>query len=133
MPHNVTTVTPNHYQLSGHHIHVTYSTTSLTGEPILSYMDAHQAKSFRGDEIRAIACDLGTLVSVTLHMTVDVGSTTFSLFIPRMEIAQGTSATVRTYGVTTMHSMPFAPPAARGQLDTYTVKDLHGTAEFVIP
>lgn len=42
------TVTPNLYQLSGQHLHVTYSTTSLDGKPILTYQDSHQGKSFKG-------------------------------------------------------------------------------------
>jgi hypothetical protein len=83
------TVTPNLYQLSGQHLHVSYSTASLDGTAILTYQDAHQAKSFRDEEIGIVHCDLGTLVSVTLRMTADLGSTTFSLFIPRMQIAEG--------------------------------------------
>ena len=58
-------------------------------KPTLTYQDAHHGKSFRGDEIRAVECDLGTLVSVTLRMTVDAGSTSLGLVIPRMRINQG--------------------------------------------
>ena len=125
------TVTPNLYHLSGQHVHVTYSPTSLDGKPTMSYQDAHQSKSFKGSEIRTVECDLGTLVSVTLHMTPDVGSTTLSLVIPRMRISPVSVAQVRTDCVTTLHSTPFAPQAAQGQLDTYTVTSLHGTAQAV--
>ena len=125
------TVTPNLYQLRGQHLHVTYTTTSIDGHPTLSYQDAHLAKSFRGDEIRAVECDLGTLVSVTLRMTVDVGSTSFSLFIPRMRVVPATNTALNTYGVTTIHSTPFAPQVSQGQLDTYSIVALHGTAEAV--
>ena len=111
---------------------MTYATSSLNGQPILTYQDSHQAKSFRGDEIRAMECDLGTLVSVTLRMTVDVGSTSFSLFVPRMRIIQWTIAAVHTYCVTTLHSLPFVPQFCHEQLDTYSVAALHGTAQFVI-
>jgi hypothetical protein len=126
------TVTPNLYHLTGHHLHLTYSTSGIDGKPSLAYQDAHDAKSFRGDEIRAVECDLGTLVSVTLRMTPDLGSTTLSLLIPRMRIAQGTSATVRTECVTTMHSTSIAPQFLHGQLDTYSVTNLHGTAQSVM-
>lgn len=125
------TVAPNMFQLSGHHLHVTYTTTSITGQPTLTYQDPHLAKSFRGDDIRTVECDLGTLVSVTLRMTVDMGSTTFSLFIPRMQIAEGTDASMRTYGVTTLHSFSLIPQASHGQLDTYSVVKLRGTAQAV--
>ena len=42
-------VTPNLYQLSGKHLHVTYTTTGLDGRPTLTYQDAHQGKSFKAD------------------------------------------------------------------------------------
>jgi len=124
------TVTPNLYQLSGKHLHVTYTTTGLDGRPTLTYQDAHQGKSFKGDEIRAVECDLGTLVSVTLVLSVDRGSTSFSLVIPRMQIPQGTNAPVHTDGVTTMHRFA-ATALTQGQLDTYSATELQGTAQAV--
>ena len=39
-----------------------------------------QSHAFYCDDLRTVAAaDLGTVVSVTLVMTVDIGSTTFSL------------------------------------------------------
>jgi hypothetical protein len=134
MPQTQTTptVTPNLYQLSGHHLHVTYSPTGIDGKPHMTYQDTHQSKSFKGDEIRAVECDLGYLVSITLRLTVDVGSTTLSVLIPRMRISPTSVAAVHTECITTVHSMPFAPPAAvQGQLDSYTVTSLRGTAQAV--
>jgi hypothetical protein len=128
-----TTVTPNLFHLSGHHLHVTYATTGIAGQPTLTYQDLHQSKSFHGNEIRTVESDLGMQVSVTLRITPDVGSTTFSLLIPRMRISPTSIAPVHTYGITTVHSMPFAPPqAVQGQLDTYSVTSLHGTAQAVV-
>jgi hypothetical protein len=131
-PQPLQTTIPNLYHLTGHHLNITYSTTSLDGQPTLTYQDAHEAKSFRGSEIRSMECDLGTLVSVTIRMTVDMGSTTISIFIPRMQIDQGTTAAVHTYCVTTLHSLSIAPQLSRGQLDTYDLTNLHGTAQFVL-
>ena len=59
------TVTPNMYHLSGHSLHVTYTTTSLDGQPTMSYQDAHQAKSFHGDQLRIVpnhACVVTNMV-----------------------------------------------------------------------
>jgi len=126
------TVTPNLYHLEGHHLHLTYATTSLDGRPTMTYKDAHEAKSFKGDDIRAVECDVGTLVSVTLHMTVDTGSTSLSLLIPRMQIPEGTTATVHTDCVTTLHKLTIPPQHNQGQLDTYSVTTLQGTAQFVL-
>ena len=64
----------------------------------------------------------------------DVGSTTFSLLIPRIEVNMlGAVAQVRTLGITTMHSTPFVVPGTvLGQLDSYTVTQLRGTAQAVV-
>jgi hypothetical protein len=125
-------VTPNIYHLSGQQLQVTYSTSSFDGRPILTYQDTHQSKSFRGDEIRAVDCDLGTLVSVTLRVVPDVGSTSLSLFVPRMQITRGTTASVHTHCVTTLHSSRLVPQCSPGQLDTYDITDVQGTAQFVL-
>jgi hypothetical protein len=126
------TVTANLYQLSGQHIHVIYSPSGSDGKPTLSYQDAHQSKSFKGSEIRAMECDVGMLVSVTLRSTPDVGSTSLSVIIPRIRVSPVSVAQVRTDCITTVHSTPFAPPQAiQGQLDTYMVTSLHGTAQAV--
>lgn len=127
-----TTVTPNTFQLSGHHLHVAYSSTSLDGKPTLTYQDAHNGKSFRGDEIRTVECDLGTLVSVTLRMTVDAGSTSFSVLIPRMRINQSEHAAVHTECITTVHRFSIVPQLQHGQLDTYSAVALAGTAQFLV-
>jgi hypothetical protein len=124
-------VTPNLYQLSGHHLHVTYSPSGMDGKPSMIYQDTHQSKSFKGDEIRTVECDLGILVSVTLRMTVDVGSTTLSVLIPRMRVPTTGGAAVNTECITTVHNTAFAPQTLQGQLDHYTVTSLRGTAQAV--
>jgi hypothetical protein len=124
-------VIPNLYQLNGPHLHVTYTTTSIDGKPTMTYQDAHEGRSFRGDEIRTVECDLGTLVSVTLRLTPDAGSTSFSLVIPRMRITQGTTGAVHTECITTVHRFAIAPQLLHGQLDSYKVVPLHGTAQSV--
>lgn len=126
------TVTPNLFQLRGSHLHVTYATTGIDGRPSLTYQDAHLGKSYRGEDVRVVECDVGSLVSVTLRMTVDMGSTSFSLLIPRMRISQGEAATVHTECITTLHSTSIAPQALHGQLDTYHVAVLQGTAQHVV-
>lgn len=128
----IPTVTPNLYQLSGHHLHVTYSPSGIDGKPSMTYQDTHESKSFKGDQIRTVECDLGILVSVTLRITVDVGSTTLSVLIPRMRVSPaGGSYAVHTECITTVHNTSFAPQSLQGQLDHYTVTSLRGTAQAV--
>ena len=124
-------VTPDLYQLTGSHIHITYTTSSITGTPTMTYQDPYQGMSFSDDEIRTVECDLGTVVSVTLRMTVDTGSTSLSVLIPRVRIAQGAIAAIHTECVTTMHRFSVVPNSM-GQLDAYRVVPLHGTAQFAV-
>ena len=75
----------NNFSLSGGGVHIDYSSTSINGQPRLAYHDHIRNLSFAGSDIRTVdVADIGTIVSVTLKITVDVGSTTFSVFIPRV-------------------------------------------------
>jgi hypothetical protein len=90
-------------------------------------------RDFSGSEIRiAELPDLGTLVSVTLVLTIDSGSTTFTLLLPRVNLpappALPAFVPVTTEGVTTFHRFSLLPPLQRGQQEFYTVVPLQGTA-----
>ena len=93
----------NIFNLSSPHLHVTYSTGGLGSRQNLVYQDAHQTLQFSGDQIRTISGDLGDLVSVTVHLTVDAGSTTFTLVVPKVELDLNQHAHVETIGVTALH------------------------------
>ena len=124
---------PNMFDLSGGGLHITYTTTSFGGQPQFTYHDAHKNLSFSGNQIRTVAVpDLGTIVSVTLMMTVDSGSTSFSLLIPRVNIPGNQSVPISTDGVTTIHRFSIIPALNNGQRDFYTVTRLTGTAQHVV-
>ena len=120
---------PNLYQLSGKHLNITYSTTGVDGKPHFSYQDLQQTLSFTGDQIRGVVTEIGTLVSVTIRMTVDTGGTTFSLLLPRVNIPGEQSVPVETVGITTLHRFSVLP--INGQRDFYTVTRLQGSASRV--
>ncbi len=69
-------------------------------------------------------------MSVTTVMTIDAGSTTFSLLIPRVSVQKGKAAHIRTFGITASHRRTI-DVLAHGQLDTYQVRLLTGTASVV--
>jgi hypothetical protein len=124
---------PNLYKLSGGHMHVTYSTSDKAGQPRLSYQDSTRTLSFTGNQIRETQTEMGTLVSVTIRMTIDTGSTSFSLLLPRVNLAGPSStAQVHTYGITTVHKFSVVPAMNRGQIDLYTATELSGTASVVV-
>lgn len=120
---------PNLYQLSGKQLNITYSTSGIDGKPHFSYQDLQHTLSFSGDQIRSVETEIGTLVSVTIRMTVDTGGTTFSLMLPRVNIPGEQSVPIQTDGITTLHRFSILPIS--GQLDFYTVTRLHGSAARV--
>lgn len=122
---------PNLYELSGDGIQITYSTTSITGQPVLTYHDATQAKTFNGDAIKAEDSAIGTLVTVFLTLILDGPSTSFTMVVPHVRLSGPEVASISTDGITTLHRSSIAGPA-RGQIEVYTVHALTGTARFVV-
>ena len=123
---------PNLYQLHGGGIHVSYSTTSIVGTPSFHYQDAHISHQFAGNQINVVQTNIGSLVTVVLRLTPDLGSTTFSVLIPIVNLSnESDSVNVRTYGITTVHRFSLIPALLHGQIENYKVSPLHGTARFV--
>jgi hypothetical protein len=124
----VATQPANSFSLSGGDIYVDYSSTSINGQPRLTYHDSARTLSFAGIDIRTSEIrDIGTIVSVTLMITPDVGSTTFSLLIPVVTVGPSGSNPVTTVGITTLHRTPLAPQIP-GQREVYRVVQLTGVA-----
>jgi hypothetical protein len=122
---------PNLYDLHGHQLHITYSTTSIDGKPRFQYHDNFRTLEFSGDQIRALDSEIGTLVTVTIRLTPDLGSTTFTLLVPQVNLNQSTQAQITTFGVTTLHRFSIAPQLDQGQIEHYTIAELSGTATVV--
>jgi hypothetical protein len=130
-------VVPNLYllsgELAGQHVHISYTTTGITGKPQFTYQDAmNPAQSFIGDQIRRVDLpDLGTIVSVTTRLTVDMGSTTLSLILPSVNLLSIEEiAPIKTDAILTVHRGPILPPI--GQLELYTLLRLSGTTRHVL-
>jgi hypothetical protein len=125
------TPSPNLFELRGKQLHVTYSTSGIDGKATLTYQDAHQTLSFRGDEIRTVETEIGTLVSVYVSRTVDRGSTTFSILIPTINLDATRVSPVATRGITTIHKFSMIPAFNTGQTEIYSTTLLRGTARAV--
>ena len=125
-------IAANMFTLAGGGLHVSYSTSGIDGKPHMSYQDATRSLSFTGDEIRIMEGDLATVVSVYIVRTIDAGSTSFSLLVPRVNLAASFGSTpIHTDGITTHHPFSLLPAQNLGQRDFYTVTALHGTASQV--
>ncbi len=130
------TSVPNQYYLHGGGTYISYYSEGFgpliegRGRIRLVYQDAYLSQAFYTDEVRTVQVDdLGTVVSVTLVMAVDIGSTTFSLLVPDVQLPEpDNSVFIHTEGITTVHrafvELIGHPPQDR----TYTVTALSGTA-----
>jgi hypothetical protein len=101
--------------------------------PNLHYHQGTVVKDFTGNEIRVVeVSDVGTLVSVTIHMSADSGSTIFTMLLPRVNLpappALPAAVPVTADGVTTLHRFSTVLALQHGQQEFYTVTPLHGTA-----
>jgi hypothetical protein len=126
--------TPNQYHLHGDGIAVSYFPEGFgpvvpPGGARLVYQDNSRTLNVTGQGIRTVAVpDLGTVVSVTLVETIDLGNTTFSLVVPQVVLPpQPGAVPVHTEGITTVHRT-FLGAIGHAQRETYTVTPLVGMA-----
>jgi len=132
MSAKVTFTKPNLYQLQGGGIHVTYSTTGFDGKPHFTYQDPQGSHNFSGDQINVAQTTIGEIVTVTIRLTVDSGSTSFSVIIPTVNLTtSGQAAHIDTEGITTVHRFSIVPSFNQGQTELYRFTPLSGTAEQV--
>jgi len=64
--------------------------------------------NFSGDEITMEEAELGTLARVIIQRTVDVGFTSFSVVLPRVNLLGTTTVILSTFGVTALHGTTIA-------------------------
>jgi hypothetical protein len=122
--------TPNFYVLHGDGRTISLATSGIDGKPHLSYQDVHRSVGFSGEEIMFEDTIPGTLATVVLQRTVDVGSITFTVIIPRANLVGAPNAVIHTLGITATHRTTIAG-LGRGQLTTYHVSHVSGSASQV--
>lgn len=120
---------PTAWHLHGGGLIVNYSVAG----PHLHYNGPFGILDFTGAAIREVSVpDLGTVVSVTLRLTVDSGSTTFTVLLPQVNLpsppALPVAVPVSTDAITTGHHFSLFPAFNHGQQEFYTVTALTGTA-----
>jgi hypothetical protein len=134
---SATLTKPNQYHLSGEGITVTYYPngfgpipTGPEGPVCLFYQDASRKISFRRGEIREVPVpDIGTVLSVTIDKSTDLGDTTFSVVLSDVALPEqlGASAAIEVVGITTVHRS-FLADIGQGQRETYSLTELAGEA-----
>jgi len=112
---------------------VDYETTGLIGQPSFNLTQAPgPIRHFSGSQIRSVNTEIGSLVSVTTQMTIDTGSTSFSILIPAISLASITThQAFSTEAIVTAHTGPNSVPST-GVHETYKFIPMSGKAEFVL-
>src|SRR5262245_19928552 len=109
-----------------------YETSSFIGQPSLNLTQppGHPIRHFFGSQIRTMNTEIGTLVSVTTQITVDTGSTSFSVLIPAITLtAVGDHQTFSTEAIVTAHSGPNSVPLT-GVHEKYQFIPMRGEASL---
>lgn len=121
---------PNLFQLGGEGVTVTYSTTSIDGQPRLTYKKGRQTLSFAGRDIATTDIGIGSLVSVVIARVPDKGTTTFSILLPAIQLPETRKQSFRTIGIVTVTATTIAGPPV-GVRQTYKTVALRGSAQQV--
>ncbi len=122
----------NLFELGSYSTQVTYSSTSITGQPLLNYRDDANNLSFMSDEIRIVETEIGQLITVTLESgAADAPPVTFTLVLPEVNVIPQSGGTqIQVPGILTTTRSLFGGPRL-GAEKTYSVVNLQGTAQFV--
>ena len=128
-------ISPNRFvlQSSDGKTKVEYETTSFVGQSVLNLTQGPGGpiRHFAGSQIRTRNTEIGTLVSVTTQMTVNTGSTSFSVLIPAVTLTSVSDhKTISTEAIVTRHTGPNPVPIT-GVHETYQFIPLSGEASFV--
>ena len=125
-------IQPNRYVMQGGTTKVDYETSSFIGQPVLNLTQGTgPTRHFTGSQIRTLNTEIGTLVTVTTHMTIDTGSTSFSVLIPAISLKTvADHQKFATEAIVTSHSGPNSIPRT-GVHETYEFIPLNGEASFV--
>jgi hypothetical protein len=114
-------------------IHISYSSSSITGQPLLSYQDAELDLNFQGADITRASGSAGEQVTVTLQHVPDAFIRTITLVVPAIRLAAGEQVDFATFAFETVDrsSAHVLPPGPTGVLQTYHIHQLRGTAAHV--
>jgi hypothetical protein len=127
------TSSPNQYHLRGNAVRISYfpegaGPLTADGPIMLVYQDSHRSLTFRREQVDVVeAVNFGTCVTVTIGTTVSAESTTATLLVPRVVLAAGRPARIKTAVIAAAHWLALAG-IGHTQRDMYRVITLTGEA-----
>lgn len=124
----------NLFSLHNTSLKISYSASSLDGKPQLSYKKGATTLHFRGSQIRVKQTEIGTLLTVTLKSVPDLRTITFSLLMPLVNVPDNDpTVSVNIKAIETTSKTTIAGPnGVKGQVQTYKLYSLKGTAQSVL-
>jgi hypothetical protein len=123
---------PTVFDLEGGGATVSYSASSIAGVPQFSYADQNRSVKQSGSEIRTVETEVGLLVTIDVELVPDLHTVSFTLILPHIMLPNGTGAgAVHTIGVLTTNRTSTAPQTIVGQVQSYRILALCGTARQV--
>lgn len=123
----------NVFELAGDGVQIYYSARGpfidQPGlEPTFTYQDQVLNLTFTGEEIRTQQSEMGTLVSVSLKITVDAGATTLTLLLPTVNLGDTAEQSFETFAIVTE---TFGILPRLGARQVYDTLDLSGVGRFI--
>lgn len=123
----------NVFELTGNNVQISYSARGpfidQPGlQPTFTYQDQEQNLTFSGEQLRIQQSEIGTLVSVSLKISVDAGATILTLLLPTITMGEVAAQSFETYAVVTQ---TFGILPRVGARQVYNVLQLNGTARFL--
>lgn len=113
-------------------VQISYSTSSITGQPIFNYKDSRGTHGFKGDDIRTQETEIGTIVTVTLESVPDFRVTSLTLLVPAINL-DGSAKEFNTIAIRTTSKTTIAGPRlVKGAIQSYEVIELKGIANSVV-
>lgn len=121
-------VQPNVFELGGYNTQISYSTTSFTGVPQLTYTNRGQTLSFSGAEIQTEQTQLGQIMTVSLSSNLAIGNfESLSLLIPTISLPlDSKQGSIQTIAVFNLRS-----PLVKHSGQSHYMTCLCGTAQQV--
>jgi hypothetical protein len=119
----------NLFELSHGRSTLSYTVSNIAGEPVVTYNNGTETKSFTGNEVGRETTTLGTLVTVLLQSSVDGPRRLLTLVQP--EVLVGDRRPEKVSLPVIFHTTAGVILHQPGPRQTYDVQIFNGTASFV--
>lgn len=124
---------PNVYRLGNQDISITYTVSNASGVSQLDYVEQQNQnpRVFIGNDITVVDdSPLGKLVTVFLVRSVDTGSTTLTLLVPGVNLANTSQQSIKTCAIITDNLFSILQLHTPRQTQQYQLYELDGTASI---